>query len=296
MREGDRWKDYRLCQERRRLENGEKDLVIYKGEITTKQALQQETGTEVLDIQPQTRNQGQGNSKSRPSKGKGRRSNLILLLTLYIVYTQILTNLTPLKLRKLTLKHTLTLFLLTSPPNHLTVQLPQTLGEIPLGRRGWVRKGDRGKGNTTVKDTLTCALINARSLCNKKEEMVSYVYENTPDMVFVTESWVNENTMDSELALNGYVTRRKDRRGGGGLIYATEEVSAQCDIELSDCNEEILWCRLAEGKILAGVCYNSTSNMQEVEAKIYSNIIQACSRTSNKEVMLCGDFNHNTIN
>ena len=129
--------------------------------------------------------------------------------------------------------------------------------------------------------------------------MVSYVYENTPDMVFVTESWVNENTMDSELALNGYVTRRKDRkdrRGGGGLIYATEEVSAQCDIDLSDCNEEILWCRLAEGNILAGVCYNSTSNMQEEEAKIHSNIIQAYSRMSNKEVLLCGDFNHNTIN
>ena len=46
-----------------------------------------------------------------------------------------------------------------------------------------------------MKDTLNCALINARSLCNKKEEMVSYVYENTPDMVFVTESWANENTM-----------------------------------------------------------------------------------------------------
>ena len=101
--------------------------------------------------------------------------------------------------------------------------------------------------------------------------------------------------MDSEFALNGYVTRRKDRRGGGGLIYATEEVSAQCDIDLSDCNEEILWCRLAEGNILAGVCYNSTSNMQE-EAKINSNIIQVCSRMSNKEVMLCGYFNHNTIN
>ena len=141
-----------------------------------------------------------------------------------------------------------------------------------------------------MKDTLTCALINARSLCNKKEEMVSYVYESTPDMVFVTESWVNENTMDSELALNGYVTRRKDRkdrRGGGGLIYSTE---------LSDCNEEILWCRPAEGNILAGVCYNSTSNMQEEEAKINSNIIQVCSRMSNKEVMLCGYFNHNTIN
>ena len=92
------------------------------------------------------------------------------------------------------------------------------------------RQGGRGKGNTTVKDTLTCALINARSLCNKKEEMVSYVYENTPDMVFMTESWVNENTVDSELAFNGCVTRRKDRkdrRGGGVLILGERKHNGQ---------------------------------------------------------------------
>ena len=76
-----------------------------------------------------------------------------------------------------------------------------------MGERGY---GDRDKGNTAVNDTLNCALINARSLCNKKEEMVSYVYENTPDMVFVIESWANENTMDSEFTLTGYVTRRKN--------------------------------------------------------------------------------------
>ena len=105
--------------------------------------------------------------------------------------------------------------------------------------------------------------------------------------------------MDSEFALNGYVTMRKDRkgrRGGGVLIYAKEEISAQCEVEISDCNEEILWRRLAEGNILAGVCYNSTFNMQEEEANIHFYIIEACSRTSNKEVVLCGDFNHNTIN
>ena len=81
---------------------------------------------------------------------EGGRSNAIPVLILYIVYTQILTNLTTQKLRKLTLKHILTLFLLTSPPNHLTVQLPQTLGEIPLGRRGWVREDMAAEGKETL--------------------------------------------------------------------------------------------------------------------------------------------------
>ena len=41
---------------------------------------------------------------------------------------------------------------------------------------------------------------------------------------------MNENTMDSELALNGYVTRRKDRkdrRGGGGLILGERKHNGQ---------------------------------------------------------------------
>ena len=89
----------------------------------------------------------------------------------------------------------------TKPFHSPTTPNPRrdTPGEKGVGERGY---GGRGKGNTTVKDALNCALINARSLCNKKEEIVSYVYENTPDMVFMTESWANENTMDSEFALN----------------------------------------------------------------------------------------------
>ena len=141
--------DYRLHQERRRLKNGEKDLIIYKGEITTKQALQQETGT----LSPKQGTKDKATAGAGLPKGRGvggGRSNVIPLLILYILYTQILTNLTPLELRKLTLKHILTLFLLTSPPNHLTVQLPQTLGEIPLGRRGWVREGMAADGRETL--------------------------------------------------------------------------------------------------------------------------------------------------
>ena len=36
--------------------------------------------------------------------------------------------------------------------------------------------------------------------------------------------------------------------------------------------------------------------MQEEEATIHSKLNKAYSRMSHKEVMLCGDFNHNTIN
>ena len=41
-------------------------------------------------------------------------------------------------------------------------------------------------------ETLKCILINARSLLNKKEEIECYVYELRPDLIFVTETWAND--------------------------------------------------------------------------------------------------------
>ena len=66
-----------------------------------------------------------------------------------------------------------------------------TPGEKGVGERGY---GGSGKGNTTVKDTLNCAVIN---VTRKKRWLVMYM-KKTLFIVFVTESWVNKNTMDSE--------------------------------------------------------------------------------------------------
>ena len=67
----------------------------------------------------------------------------------------------------------------TKPSHSPTTPNPRrdTPGEKGVSERGY---DSRGKGNTTVKDALNCALINARSLCNKKEEMVSYVLKTHP--------------------------------------------------------------------------------------------------------------------
>ena len=163
MREGDRGKDYRLRQERRRLENGEKDLVIYKGEITTKQALQQETGTEVSDIQPQTRNQGQGNSRSRPPKGTGCGGGEIERNSCSHSVHSIHPNTNKpnsTKVKKSNTKtHTNTVSTNqpTKPFHSPTTPNPRrdTAGEKGVGERGY---GGKGKGNITMKDTLNCAL------------------------------------------------------------------------------------------------------------------------------------------
>ena len=79
------------------------------------------------------------------------------------------------------------------------------------------------------------------------------------------------------------------------MIHVKEEIAVTEETHLMEENVEILWCRLASSKILLGVCYNSSSNSVAEQEKIYKNIEKVCSQLCNKEAMICGDFNHKSI-
>ncbi len=75
---------------------------------------------------------------------------------------------------------------------------------------------------------LKCSLVNARSLINKVEEMTRYVYEHTPDISMIKESWAKEHIDNAYLQLGGYEiiwNDRKHRKGGGCLIYSKESLN-----------------------------------------------------------------------
>lgn len=55
---------------------------------------------------------------------------------------------------------------------------------------------------------------NACSLPGKMDELRNLVYTENFDVIAVTETWVNEEITDAELALNGYVLFRNDRKKG----------------------------------------------------------------------------------
>lgn len=66
---------------------------------------------------------------------------------------------------------------------------------------------------------LKCMLLNARSLNNKIPLLHLFLCINKPDIVFITETWLNSKIADSEIIadLPYNITRvdRKQRRGGG---------------------------------------------------------------------------------
>ena len=91
-------------------------------------------------------------------------------------------------------------------------------------------------------------MFNARSVMNKIDDLSVFMYENDPDVVFVTESWTSSDTLDSQLCMTGYELYRFDRRyrkGGGCIIYAKNDLNVvQLDIDILD--TEYIWCKIVD--------------------------------------------------
>ena len=72
-----------------------------------------------------------------------------------------------------------------------------------------------------------CVCLNARTLVNKKNELNIMTEDINPHITGITESSPNEDIVDTELGLTGYVVFRRDRigrRGGGIILYITEYI------------------------------------------------------------------------
>ena len=114
-----------------------------------------------------------------------------------------------------------------------------------------------------------------------------------PHVICITESLASK---DAELALTGYVTFRKDRRerrGGGVILYIKESIQAY-EITLkseADC-EEAIWCNIVNSNsTLTIVVYRSPDIGQEEDVKLQ----KAIREVSKGESVIMGDFNHGHI-
>ena len=149
-------------------------------------------------------------------------------------------------------------------------------------------------------EKLKCALINARSLINKTYEMKCFVHETSLHIIMVTGSWTREEIKDAELKLENYEIIRNDRlqqRGGGSLIYYRKDVSVSGLPEMTNVDgTETVWCKMhgSGAELVVGVCYQKPSAVDEEERALHQMISLACEKYN--DVMICGDFNHRTIN
>ena len=167
---------------------------------------------------------------------------------------------------------------------------------VSSGRIGSKFGADRDLGGTRLRFMMT----NANSFMSKRAEMELFVGKQETDIIAITESWASEEILDAELALEGFVMFRRDRRrtpaqkGGGVLMYAREGLMVEEILDLNSGNCEALWGRmLVKGKeITLGVCYRSMNNADEED----NALLETVDRAAKNSVILMGDFNYPDIN
>ena len=94
-----------------------------------------------------------------------------------------------------------------------------------------------------------CLMLNAQSIRSKFEEFKCYVFKEQPDLVCITECWLNEERFWDRLEdfeFNGFhmfsYSRSQSMKGGGVLIYVNCMFSA---IQVKDIDKnktvEFIW-------------------------------------------------------
>ena len=152
--------------------------------------------------------------------------------------------------------------------------------------------------------------LNCRSGVYKEEEIFNYIEENDPDILTMSETWMDESVSKNSHEPPGYQIIRLDRSetfketygkpGHGGGIAVLHKNNLQVDkIDLIKNEfEEILWLKIKGKKpLLLGTVYITDYcnmlNDKSGESKLEKHLIAAVSK--NSEICLLGDFNKDLL-
>jgi len=143
---------------------------------------------------------------------------------------------------------------------------------------------DNYHGNTSQKSTnilttndlnIVCLFTNAQSIVKKLAELQANVYQHSPEIIGIAETWCTNEVGNAELHLQGYDLFRNDRVcgvGGGVMLYVRSDLSAIPCSTLNDVGfDNSTWRILPlsdNEKLLIGVVYRSPSSPLENNHKL----------------------------
>ena len=141
--------------------------------------------------------------------------------------------------------------------------------------------------------------INIRSLIQHIDELRCTIFDLQPDIIAVSETWLDDTILDNEIHINGYNVSREDRNchGGGVAIYTrdflqTKSVTISCGTVTP---LESTWLEVSNktfaSTILIGCCYRPPSSPPSSIDHLFLEVEEALSRRHN--VIICGDLNIN---
>nr|CAI5823600.1 unnamed protein product [Callosobruchus analis] len=110
--------------------------------------------------------------------------------------------------------------------------------------------------------TLSLSHLNIRSLVAHLNDFKDTFENSDFDFIALSETWLNNNIVDSVIALNGYKIFRTDRggRGGGVALYVTNKYRCHC-VNTVETNFEQLWVAftVSNKRFIVGVLYKPPS-------------------------------------
>lgn len=156
--------------------------------------------------------------------------------------------------------------------------------------------------------------INARSLRNKRNELLFILEKEDPDVIIITEHWLNEiESLNFEIDnyIIASISSRKNSRGGGVLILAKNTQLIKCTpiASITNANCEGI-CEIAAIKvrifnqqvIVIGIYHppasSVNSNIELSKDENFLNILQEVLMSCNplvNDVVVGGDFNTNFL-
>ena len=148
---------------------------------------------------------------------------------------------------------------------------------------------------------------NARDLRSKYINLHNLILEENPDVVAITETFLDTDISSAEFAPEGYQCFRKDRdishykpgtyvdkNRGGVLLLVRSELNPTLH-RASEVEAELIWVNItlhARAEWLVGVCYRPEVDQEFMIEKIKRSI----DAIDNQNVILLGDFNFRNIN
>ena len=139
------------------------------------------------------------------------------------------------------------------------------------------------------------AHLNVRSIVNKMDALKMLFKEKPFDIFTISETWLSQSILDSEVNISGYTLVRQnriDRSGGGTAIFVREGIPYLHRKDLSEAGSEIGWIEVCrpncKKQFICSVykpptycCDLLINELNQSMAKIPDNV----------EITILGDFN-----
>ncbi len=130
-------------------------------------------------------------------------------------------------------------------------------------------------------------------MIHKRDELFAYIATEEPDVIAITEAWVNSSHLMSELSVAGYESfykNRKYKRGGGVICYVKGTLSALKTDKQDAENYDSVYVEIStkSNKIVIPTIYRPPKAQAADDTALYEEIKSVI---QNRHAVIIGDFN-----